>query len=182
MLFGEARTGACCALSACARSSEVGESLVLSVSRFISIAETFCSIACCVRLRKGSGFLVKSFASAWCRELLVCPFTCETCPCCLTWVMVRDRCLARRSLTAAGVRPAGGIQQRFGDVDRWCHKLSSESKVREVPSTSAVQSGLTGFFCRNVYTAVACPGVVNYSCGLGCERTDKWANFCRPVH
>ena len=47
----------------------------------------------------------------------------------------RDRCLARRSLTATGGRPAGGSQQRFGDVGRWCHKLSSESKVREVPSS-----------------------------------------------
>ena len=47
---------------------------------------------------------------------------------------MRVRCLARRSLTAA-VRPAGGIQQRFGDVGCLCHMLSSESKVREVPSS-----------------------------------------------
>ena len=51
---------------------------------FFPIAETFGSIACCVRLRKRSVLFVKSFASARCRELLVCPFTCEACPCCLS--------------------------------------------------------------------------------------------------
>ena len=29
--------------------------------------------------------LVKSFARARCRKLLVCPFACETCPCCLSF-------------------------------------------------------------------------------------------------
>ena len=47
----------------------------------LSIAESFDSISCCVRLRKRSVLFVKSFACARCRVLLVCPFTCETCPC-----------------------------------------------------------------------------------------------------
>ena len=97
----------------------------------------------------------------------------------------RHCCLARRSLTAAGVRLTGGIQQRFGDVGCWCHMLSSESLVHGVPSSpiphqcSAERS--TGLFCRNVYSVVACPSVVNYSSVPFCERTDKLANFCRPA-
>ena len=57
----------------------------LGFSRCLRSTETICSIACCVRLRKGSGLLVKSFASARCRKLLVCPFACETCPCCFSF-------------------------------------------------------------------------------------------------
>ena len=40
---------------------------------FFPIAESFGSIACCVRLRKRSVRFVKCFACARCRVLLVCP-------------------------------------------------------------------------------------------------------------